>query len=199
MRIAIATYGDLISPRFDCASTLRVLEWDVDPVARREERLQLDSGYCHADALLQQNVSALLCGGIRRCDYQRLADAGLQVIAGQYGPYLDVFREYLAGRLESQPSWERPRGCGPRHCGPGQGRGMGRGQGQGMGQGMGMGQGRGGGMGGGRGQGQGPGRGTGQGRGMGGGMGGGRGGGGGRGAGGDSGRGQGGGRGGRQR
>jgi predicted Fe-Mo cluster-binding NifX family protein len=125
MRIAIATYGEMISPRFDCASTLRVLEWAGNGLSdRREELLQMAEGCSHAEMLLRQNVSALLCGGIRRCDHHRLTGAGIDVNAGHCGPYLDVFREYLAGRLKSQPSWERPRGCGW---------GMGRGQGQGRG------------------------------------------------------------------
>ncbi len=156
MRIAIATYGEMISPRFDCASTLRVLEWVDDPAERREERLLLNDGCCHAEMLLRQNISALLCGGIRRCDYHRLSAAGIEVVAGHFGPYLDVFREYLAGRLKSQPSWERPQGCG-RGMGRGPGQGCGMGQGQGLGMGRGRDQsGRGGGGQGPRGNGSGP-------------------------------------------
>jgi predicted Fe-Mo cluster-binding NifX family protein len=147
MRIAIATYGEMISPRFDCASTLRVLEYSGNGQSdRREELLQLTEGDDHAGLLLRQGVTALLCGGIRRCDYQRLTAAGVEVVAGQFGPWLDVFREYLAGRLKSQPSWERPPGCGPHGRGAGQGRGQGRGQGQGQGRGCGR-PGRGGGFG----------------------------------------------------
>ena len=130
MRIAIATYGEMISPRFDCASTLRILEWTGgDPSERRETRLQLAEGCVHSEMLLRENVSALLCGGIRRCDYHRLADAGVMVIAGLNGSFPDVFREFLAGRLKSQPPWERPQGCGPRGHGRGQGGGQGRGRG----------------------------------------------------------------------
>ncbi len=151
MRIAIATYREMISPRFDCASTLRILEWTgSDPLDRREELLQLAEGCNHTEALLRQNVSALLCGGIRRCDYHRLIGANVDVIAGQFGPWLDVLRDYVAGRLKSQPSWERPQVCG---------RGTGRGQGRGMGQGMGQGLGRGRGQSGRGGAGQRPGRG----------------------------------------
>ena len=135
MRIAIATYGEMISPRFDCASTLRVLEWaGGDPSDRREELLQLTEGCGHAELLLRQGVSALICGGIRRCDYHRLAGTGVDVVAGHFGPYLDVFREYVAGRLISQPSWERPPGCRPRGRGLGQGLGQGRGHGRGQGR-----------------------------------------------------------------
>ncbi len=146
MRVAIATYGKMISPRFDCASTILFFEWkDQQATDHLEQTIQSVPGCQRVDYLVREQVAELLCGGIRRCDYYGLNAAGVKVIAGLMGLVEDVLAEYFAGRLTQTPPWEMPQGRGMCMGGSlsedGSGRGPGRGPGRGSGQGNGTGQG----------------------------------------------------------
>ena len=82
MRIAVALFGDEVSPRFDCCTGLLVQDADGSEV-----RLDLCGRTAHAriQEVVRQKPDCLLCGGIRRCDLFFLTETGIQVIDGLSG------------------------------------------------------------------------------------------------------------------
>lgn len=171
MLIALPTYGQMISPRFDCAPVLLLVQTEKSRISeRREVRLETIHWRRRTSLIAEQGVKVLLCGGIRRCDYYDLLAAKIEVIAGLTGRFEEILIDYLAGRLPAAEPWNRPcrelsfventnrggvkmpnrDGSGPQGQGAGQGRGRGgcgQGQGAGKGRGVGSGQGQGGGQG----------------------------------------------------
>lgn len=158
MRIAIARFNDRISPRFDCAAAMEIVEVDDAAVTGRH-KWDIDALNMNWTAMLtQRGVDVLLCGGIRRCDFFELSGRGIRVYAGLAGPADALLQAFLDDRLVPDPPWTggggmraaggrmmpRGDGTGPLGKGPGTGRGQGRcGQGRGTGKGAGQGAGQG--------------------------------------------------------
>ncbi|HPQ71590.1 MAG TPA: NifB/NifX family molybdenum-iron cluster-binding protein [bacterium] len=114
MRIAIATFQTRISPRFDCANTVWLVDLEGEnEVARTELSLMQTPPPARAALLRSHDVAVLLCGGVRRCDYFDLLDQGIEVIAGLMGEAQDMLTAYRQGRLNPEPRWEPGRrfGC----------------------------------------------------------------------------------------
>ena len=120
MRVAIPTFRSQISPRFDCASELLVVEVQDGEIARREERsLQNVPPFARANYLRAQGVQVVLCGGLRRRDFHELAASGIEVIAGLFGEVEPILEAYLQGQLTATTPWP---GGGPRAGRHGHGR-----------------------------------------------------------------------------
>lgn len=97
MRIAIPTYGQWVSPRFDCAGTLVVI--DSETKTKKPSVEHSLSTLADADRpafLTRLNVSVLLCGGIRRRDQVILEESGIEVVAGLMGAWKVILKEFLA-------------------------------------------------------------------------------------------------------
>lgn len=100
MRLAIPTFGTRISPRFDCAPGLLLIEIDRGRITRRtEESLNGIPAWERIPYLAKRQVEVILAGGIRRCDYHAAQEEGLKVHAGFMGEAEEILRRYLAGTL----------------------------------------------------------------------------------------------------
>ncbi len=113
MRIAIPVWGERISPVFDTAEQLLV----VDFVGREEiarHRLELADGSLSTrlERLKSSGPEVLLCGAISRPLVDLLDAAGIEVIPFLAGNITDLLEAYLEDRLPD-PRYLMP-GCGGR-------------------------------------------------------------------------------------
>jgi predicted Fe-Mo cluster-binding NifX family protein len=115
MRLAIPVWNDRVSPVFDTAGRVLLLDLadgieharhtiEVAPTASPGER---------AKRLVELGVNVLACGAISRPLASCLSAAGIILIPWVSGALEEVLRAYLTDRL-SDPCWRMP-GCGGRH------------------------------------------------------------------------------------
>lgn len=116
MKIAIPTWQGRISPVFDEATRLVV----VETARRRELGREMRTLTCfdpweRARAIRLLGVRAVICGAISRPSEMALHGAGITVIAQTCGPVDDVLAAFMDDRLQND-AYVMP-GCG-RRCGP---------------------------------------------------------------------------------
>ena len=113
MRLAIPVWNDRVSPVFDAASRLMLVDVE-DGVerARREETLPESFLARRARRLADLGVTVLICGAISRPLAALLEASGITVLAWTAGPVNDVLQAYLTGGLPDA-RWMMP-GCGGR-------------------------------------------------------------------------------------
>jgi predicted Fe-Mo cluster-binding NifX family protein len=100
MRIAIPMFGARVSPRFDIAPSLLLVSASDGVVQDRTvESLDSVHGPHRIGLLLGREVDVLLCGGIRRCDYFSILNAGIEIYPGLIGEAQDVLDAFLCGGL----------------------------------------------------------------------------------------------------
>jgi predicted Fe-Mo cluster-binding NifX family protein len=110
MRLAIAVWNGRVSPVFDTAA--QVLMVDLDEArerSRRAEALSETSPAWRVRRLVELGVELLICGALSRPLATMLAGAGIRVLPWTAGPVDDVLAAYLAGKLP-HPQWTLP-GC----------------------------------------------------------------------------------------
>jgi len=104
-RIAIPVFGTRVSPRFDFAQRALIIDVrDKKVESRREVSFDICPIFNRRSFLLQQGVQVLLCGGIRRCDYFALADAGITVFPGLFGEVDELMEMFFNGNLPRNES-----------------------------------------------------------------------------------------------
>jgi predicted Fe-Mo cluster-binding NifX family protein len=109
MNIAIATFHNRVSPRFDFAPAyllVRVIDGVVQERSERSMQGVPDSR--RAELLAGDNVAVLLCGGIRRSDFSSITQVGIEVYPGLMGETDDILRAFLRGELPRDKSWFGP-------------------------------------------------------------------------------------------
>jgi predicted Fe-Mo cluster-binding NifX family protein len=146
MRIAIPQWQGRVSPVFDVAGNLLLIDIEHDRETGREERrLLATEAYARVAEFLNFGAGTLICGAISAPLQSRLIASGVQVIGFACGMVDDVLAAYLNGSLANRAfvmpgcqRWRRPKGenCMSENFGMGAGRGGGR-RGQGRGQGAG--------------------------------------------------------------
>ena len=181
MKLAIPIWNERVSPVFDTAARLLVVDLD-DGGERARDEIALTAEFPphRVRRLVELGVDTLICGAVSNPLGTLVVSAGITLIPFVSGQVDEVLGAFMAGRLDDT-GYLMP-GCGggrrrwAGRCGRGAGGGMGRGantggdimaRGRGQGQGGGQGKGRGGGMGRGQGQGRGGGMGGGMGQGQG--------------------------------
>ncbi len=107
MRIAVPTWTGRVSPVFDVAGRLLVIDVVGREAAFQEEYPLIGSDPVHA--LSELRVDVLLCGALSRDLEERLLASGVEVVAEVRGQVQDVVRAYLGGNL-MQPRFSMP-GC----------------------------------------------------------------------------------------
>jgi predicted Fe-Mo cluster-binding NifX family protein len=149
MRVAIPHWQGRVSPVFDVAGRLLLIDIENGRETRREDRqLAARELLGRAAELLSARADVLICGAISAPVEARLAGLGVQVIGFVCGGIDDVLGAFLQGELKG-PAYLMP-GCRQRRRRL-RGRsddmrgGFGRASGLGMGRGGGGGRGRGGG------------------------------------------------------
>ena len=123
MKLAIPVWQGRISPVFDVAGQLLLVELaDGREVAREEQLVAEATVEERARKLSELGVGTLICAGISQSLETGLADRGVRVIARICGNVEEVLAAFLAGRL-SQARFAMPGCCGQRrrrqrgHCG----------------------------------------------------------------------------------
>jgi len=132
MKIAIPTWNGHVSPVFDTAQRLLVVDVaDGAETKRSEHRLREQLLPQRVARLNQLGVEVLICGAVSRPLAGMIAASGIVLVPFISGECEQVLSAYLKGQLPS-PQFLMP-GCGGprhrRHGGFGRGRGRGRGHG----------------------------------------------------------------------
>ena len=114
MKLAIPVWQGRISPVFDVAGQLLLVELvDGREVARQERMVDETAADERSRKLAELGVETLICAGISQLLETGLADRGIRVIARVCGNVEEVLAAYLAGRL-SQARFAMPGCCGQR-------------------------------------------------------------------------------------
>jgi len=103
MRLAISTWADRISPLFDTAKCLLVVDVENGAVAsRREEAVSETEPTGRTMHIANLGVDVLICGAISQSFEMELISAGVQVIPMTCGLVEDVLQAFVSGKLTKQ-------------------------------------------------------------------------------------------------
>jgi predicted Fe-Mo cluster-binding NifX family protein len=113
MKIAIPNWQGRISPVFDEATRLVLVETGQGREVRREiQTLTCFDPWGRAREILLLGAQVLICGAISRPLEMALHGAGITVIARTCGPVEEVLAAFMSGQVESE-AYRMP-GCGSR-------------------------------------------------------------------------------------
>jgi len=111
MRLAIPTRNDRVSPVFDTASRLVLV--DVDQGAEQGRRIVPAEADPHPTQRVRRlgelHIDVLICGAISRPLAELVSASGVLVMPWVSGPVNDILQAYLTERL-ADPCWRMP-GC----------------------------------------------------------------------------------------
>jgi predicted Fe-Mo cluster-binding NifX family protein len=113
MRIAIPTWSERVSPVFDEARTVLLVD-----IEDGRETSRLETAFSEAESadraakLAGLGVACLICGAISQELEARVSQAGIEVIPHVCGPVNEVLGAYLRGAVQ-EPNFAMP-GC--RRC-----------------------------------------------------------------------------------
>ncbi len=114
MRVAIPVWQGRVSPVFDVAGRLLLVELvDGREVAREERRVAENTAEERARRLVDLGVETLICAGISQSLETGLADRGIRAITRICGNVEEVLSAFLAGRLREE-RFAMPGCCGRR-------------------------------------------------------------------------------------
>jgi len=114
MRIAVPTSNDRISPVFDVAGRLLLVDVEGErEIGREEVSLEDQDIGPRARRVGELRVDVLICGAISRPLEMMVESAGIEVIPHICGNVEEVLRAYRAGEL-SEPAFLMPGCCGHR-------------------------------------------------------------------------------------
>lgn len=112
MRVAIPTWGGRVSPVFDVARRLLLVDFEGDGEVRREEAgIEYSQPTLRAKRIAELGVNTLICGAISTPLEALLTSADVRVIPHACGPVEVVLRAFLAGRL-ADDAFLMPGCCG---------------------------------------------------------------------------------------
>ena len=114
MKVAVPVFAGRISPVFDWAGNLLIVEHDGDlETGRREMSLDGIAPFLRARHLVGLGVQTLICGGISAPVAAMVESHGVRLIPGVVGELDAVLGSFFAGKLPdptfAMPGW---RGCG---------------------------------------------------------------------------------------
>ena len=100
MNVAIPLFGTRVSPRFDCAQVVLVVEADDGQYRHRREVVFAGlAPHERINRLLQLGIDTLVCGGIDRWSAESLQAAGVKLFAFTTGEAEDALALLLEGSL----------------------------------------------------------------------------------------------------
>jgi len=113
VRVAVATFGERVSPRFDCAQTFLVVTVDESHLSQRQHVFAVDWGpHERINRLVALGIEAVVCGGIDLRSAELLQSAGVKLYARRTGRIEDVltslFRVNEHSGLEQKSQANRP-------------------------------------------------------------------------------------------
>ncbi len=119
MKVAITTHDGRVSPVFDVARRLVLVDVEQGREAtRKEEVLDQANPAARAQRIAEIGVDVLICGAISRPLQDMLTSSGVQVTPWVCGSVEEVLQAFLCGRL-SDASFLMPGCCGRRRRGHG--------------------------------------------------------------------------------
>ncbi|HDR15604.1 MAG TPA: hypothetical protein ENN79_09035 [Desulfobacteraceae bacterium] len=103
MRIAIPVWNEKVSPVFDTAARVLVLQYEGSrEISRTETFLDGQDLYSRCHRLKSLGVDILICGAISKCYYMMLCkSADIKVIPWVSGPVEDILKAFLTETLMS--------------------------------------------------------------------------------------------------
>ncbi|MDX9787676.1 MAG: NifB/NifX family molybdenum-iron cluster-binding protein [Desulfobacterales bacterium] len=111
MKVALTVWGDRISPLFDAARELLIVEiQDAVVVSRRHEPIVLNGPLRLAERLAQQQIDVLICGAISELPARLIEAAGVKLVPFIAGAANDVLHSFAKGG-EIVSAFSMP-GCG---------------------------------------------------------------------------------------
>ncbi len=112
MRVAIPTWAGRVSPVFDVARELFVVDVDHDLELRRETcALDCVGITQRVEAMVARGIEVLICGAISRPLRDMVTASGVRVVPHICGGVEDVLNSFKTGRLETDLPLHMP-GCG---------------------------------------------------------------------------------------
>lgn len=120
MKVAIPKWGERVSPVFDVAQRLLVVQVeDGTAIARHEHAIPEEGVTRKAMRVADLGVEVLICGAISMPLEQMLLSAGIQVIPQMCGLVEAVLEAFVSGTLREQQRFLMPGCCGQRRRGRG--------------------------------------------------------------------------------
>ena len=114
MRIAVPVWRERVSPVFDVAGSLLLVDAEDGARTRRSDaNVQGDDIGARVQTLTELGVDVLICGAISRPLEAMLTAAGVKVVAQVCGGVEDVLDAYRSGSL-GDPAFAMPGCCGRR-------------------------------------------------------------------------------------
>jgi len=102
VKIAVATFGTRVSPRFDCAQTVLVVTVDEGrPSAYQELRASDWAPHERINKLLELGVEVVVCGSIDQWSVESLRSAGVTIYGWVVGEVEDALAALLRGDWDS--------------------------------------------------------------------------------------------------
>ena len=112
MKVAIPVWRGRISPVFDVAGQLLLLDLtDGQPSTRQEQVLEEEAADGRAARLAELGVETLICAGVSKPLETALAAQGVRVIAHVCGDVEEVLQAFVKGNLQ-EPRFAMPGCCG---------------------------------------------------------------------------------------
>lgn len=103
MRVAVPQWQGRVSPVFDVAGHVLVVEWvDGQEVARHEELFGIIAPCERVQRLVELGVRTLICGAVSQPLEALLTARGVRVVARVCGDVDEILRAFCAGTLEEE-------------------------------------------------------------------------------------------------
>ena len=103
MRVAIPTWSGRVSPVFDVAKQLLLVDLDGEAAAGRQEAaIEGTELGARARRVVELGVDVLICGAISMPLEAMLVSLGVRVIPHTCGPTEEVLRAFASGRLPDE-------------------------------------------------------------------------------------------------
>jgi predicted Fe-Mo cluster-binding NifX family protein len=113
MKIGVSIWNGRVSPVFDVAGRLVLLDISDGGVTRREEVSLSREGMGKVEELVGLGVEVLICGAISQSLAMMVGRSGIRVMSNICGPVEDVAGAFIEERLEG-PYFLMPGCCGRR-------------------------------------------------------------------------------------
>ena len=116
MNVAIPLFGTRVSPRFDCAQAVLMVEATGGECRNRREIASADlAPHERINRLLELGIDTVVCGGIDRWSAESLQSAGVKIYAFITGEADDALNGLIDGSLadgnRNEPLFSDAPGC----------------------------------------------------------------------------------------
>ena len=101
MKIAVPIFGERVAPRFDCATSFRILTCDNGEIKKSEDVvLASTKSLERINLLFNLGIKILICGAINEFALRMFTEKGINVIPWIIGDVQKVINSYLKGDLK---------------------------------------------------------------------------------------------------